>query len=151
MSITEANTRVREAERQAKIILLAANATAANITLRVRLQFAIARAQDALPLTARSLPPSQAGAEADVLLRRVERSARRKAIKEALGFNEELLSYVWLKAMGNRNENAQNVIGVEKPAQLEIGYTSPPSPPSEPGAALCAAAARSCMRGTRIL
>ena len=69
VSITEANTRVREAERQAKIILLAANATAANITLQARansfrgriaraLQFAIARAQDALPLTERSLPPS---------------------------------------------------------------------------------------------
>jgi prohibitin 2 len=110
VSITEANTRVREAERQAKIILLAANATAANITL-------------------------QAGAEADVLLRQVEAEREAyKAIKEALGFNEEeLLSYVWLKAMGNRNENAQNVIGVEKPAPLEIGYTSPPSPPSEPG------------------
>ena len=55
-------------------------------------------------------------------------------LRLALGFNEEeLLSYVWLKAMGNRNENAQNVIGVEKPAPLEIGYTSPPSPPSEPG------------------
>ena len=36
VSITEANTRVREAERQAKIILLAANATAANITLQAR-------------------------------------------------------------------------------------------------------------------
>ena len=58
VSITEANTRVREAERQAKIILLAANATAANITLQARaiiarnssrgLQFAIARAQDSL-------------------------------------------------------------------------------------------------------
>ena len=35
VSITEANTRVREVERQAKIILLAANATAANITLQV--------------------------------------------------------------------------------------------------------------------
>ena len=68
VSITEANTRVREAERQAKIILLAANATAANITLQARansfrgriaraLQFAIARAAS-LPLTARSLPPS---------------------------------------------------------------------------------------------
>ena len=68
VSITEANTRVREAERQAKIILLAANATAANITLQARaiisaaelraLAIPIARAQDALPLTARSLPPS---------------------------------------------------------------------------------------------
>jgi regulator of protease activity HflC (stomatin/prohibitin superfamily) len=68
VSITEANTRVREAERQAKIILLAANATAANITLQARansfrgriaraLQFAIARAAS-LPLTARSLPPA---------------------------------------------------------------------------------------------
>ncbi len=70
-----------------------------------------------------------------MLLRQVEAEREAyKAIKEALGFNEEeLLSYVWLKAMGNRNENAQNVIGVEKPAPLEIGYTSPPSPPSEPG------------------
>ena len=139
VSITEANTRVREAERQAKIILLAANATAANITLQARainsaaecarLQFDRAESDARAP----SFP--QAGAEADVLLRQVEAEREAyKAIKEALGFNEEeLLSYVWLKAMGNRNENAQNVIGVEKPAPLEIGYTSPPSPPSEPG------------------
>ena len=143
VSITEANTRVREAERQAKIILLAANATAANITLQVpRNSFAAeiaracnlrSRARNSDGRSLFSLP--QAGAEADVLLRQVEAEREAyKAIKEALGFNEEeLLSYVWLKAMGNRNENAQNVIGVEKPAPLEIGYTSPPSPPSEPG------------------
>ena len=68
VSITEANTRVREAERQAKIILLAANATAANITLQASaincaaelraLAIPIPRAQNSLPLTARSLPPS---------------------------------------------------------------------------------------------
>ena len=141
VSITEANTRVREAERQAKIILLAANATAANITLQARAINCAqlracnlrSRARNSDGRSLFSLP--QAGAEADVLLRQVEAEREAyKAIKEALGFNEEeLLSYVWLKAMGNRNENAQNVIGVEKPAPLEIGYTSPPSPPSEPG------------------
>ena len=67
VSITEANTRVREAERQAKIILLAANATAANITLQAsaincaansaRLQFAIARARDSFASDG-ALPPS---------------------------------------------------------------------------------------------
>ena len=64
VSITEANTRVREAERQAKIILLAANATAANITLQVprnSLRGGIARACN-LRSPARARRPSSDGA-----------------------------------------------------------------------------------------
>lgn len=112
---TEANTRVEEAKRQAEIILLEASATAKSTTL-------------------------QAAADANITLRQMEaETAAYKTIQTELELDEDqLLSYVWLKAIQTRRPTTENVIGVAKPAVLEVGYqyiappASPPVPPDAP-------------------
>jgi regulator of protease activity HflC (stomatin/prohibitin superfamily) len=110
---TEANTRVEEAKRQAEIILLQASATAKSTRL-------------------------QAAADANITLRQMEaETAAYKTIQTELDLTEDqLLSYVWLKAIQTRRPSTENVIGVAKPAVLEVGYqyiAPPASPPSPPG------------------
>ena len=111
---TEANTRVEEAKRQAQIILLEANATAQSTTL-------------------------QAAADANITLRQMQaETTAYRTIQQELDLDEEqLLSYVWLKAIQTRRPSTENVIGIAKPAVLEVGYqyiAPPASPPSPPGA-----------------
>eukprot|EP00908_Phaeocystis_cordata_P026529 Transcript_9009.p1 GENE.Transcript_9009~~Transcript_9009.p1 ORF type:complete len:368 (+),score=181.81 Transcript_9009:506-1609(+) len=111
---TEANTRVEEAKRQAQIILLEANATAQSTTL-------------------------QAAADANITLRQMQaETTAYRTIQQELDLDEEqLLSYVWLKAIQSRRPSTENVIGIAKPAVLEVGYqyiAPPASPPSPPGA-----------------
>lgn len=112
---TEANTRVEEAKRQALIIALEANATAQSTTL-------------------------QAAADANITLRQMQaETTAYRTIQDELAFDEDqLLSYVWLKAIQTRRPTSENVIGVAKPAVLEVGYqyiappAAPPSPPDVP-------------------
>lgn len=112
---TEANTRVEEARRGAEIILLQANATARSTTL-------------------------QAEADATNTLRQMlaETDAYRTIQSELSLDEDQLLSYVWLKAIQERRPSTENVISVAKPAVLEVGYqyvappAAPPGPPATP-------------------
>jgi hypothetical protein len=60
-------------------------------------------------------------------------------MQDELAFDEDqLLSYVWLKAIQTRRPTSENVIGIAKPAVLEVGYqyiappAAPPLPPDVP-------------------
>merc|ERR1740133_907733 len=106
---TEANTRVEEAKRQALIIALEANATAQSTTL-------------------------QAAADANITLRQMQaETTAYRTIQDELAFDEDqLLSYVWLKAIQTRRPTTENVIGVAKPAVPPSPPDAPPSPSTPP-------------------
>ena len=164
VSITEANTRVREAERQAKIILLAANATAANITLQASaincaaelraLAIPIPRAQNSLPLTARSLPPTHRRGPRGTCCsggwrrsaRRTRRSRRRSASTRRS--SPTFGSRRWATATRIRRTSSAS----RSRRRSRLGTRARRPRLASRGAATSrAAAARSCMRGTRIL
>jgi regulator of protease activity HflC (stomatin/prohibitin superfamily) len=100
VATTQANTRVEEAKRQAKIILLAADATAQETAL-------------------------QAVAAANVTLQTMEAEKQAyRTIKDELALDDsQLLSYVWLKAMQGRRSSSHNVIATDKPTLLEAPST----------------------------
>ena len=161
VSITEANTRVREAERQAKIILLAANATASNITLQAsaincaqfvaRLQFRSRKT----PSSDGPLPPSLRRAPRRTCCsgrwrrsaRRTRRSRRRSASTRRSS-SPTFGSRRWATATRMRRTSS----GWRSRRRSRLGTRARRPRRASRGAATSrAAAARSCMRGTRIL
>ena len=160
VSITEANTRVREAERQAKIILLAANATAANITLQARaINCAQLRACNlrsrARNSDGRSLSPSLRRAPRQTCCsgrwrrsaRRTRRSRRRSASTRRSS-SPTFGSRRWATATRMRRTSSAS----RSRRRSRLGTRARRPRRASRGAATSrAAAARSCMRGTRIL
>ena len=161
VSITEANTRVREAERQAKIILLAANATAANITLQASAidwaQFVALAICDRAraTLTADPFSPSLRRAPRRTCCsgrwrrsaRRTRRSRRRSASTRRSS-SPTFGSRRWATATRMRRTSSAS----RSRRRSRLGTRARRRRRASRGAATSrAAAARSCMRGTRIL
>jgi len=162
VSITEANTRVREAERQAKIILLAANATAANITLQARAIVCAAELRALAicdraraTLTADPFSPSLRRAPRRTCCsgrwrrsaRRTRRSRRRSASTRRSS-SPTFGSRRWATATRMRRTSSAS----RSRRRSRLGTRARRRRRASRGAATSrAAAARSCMRGTRIL